>query len=196
MLPVRAVRTLDRPIPTSARIPDYPAMARAKRISGVVLVDVKVNDEGKVIEAEPIMGDEYLRKASKEAALLWRFKPFESKQTPYLVRLTFIFHDVSYKAPEKKPDYRSPYQIFLPSRDLTIPISWWLIAIGMGLAMFVLGKPRLTPGLLVLSGVFFGASHVAPKGPLGMLCFLGAAVCVKFAKEKPADSELVSNGTI
>jgi hypothetical protein len=28
----------------------------------------------------------------------------------------------------------------------------------------------------VLCASLFGASHVAPTGPLGMLCFLGAAV--------------------
>jgi TonB family protein len=104
-------QTIDRPIPTSARIPAYPAMAQAKRISGAVLVDVKVNAEGKVIEAEPLLGDEYLRGAAKAASLLWQFKPFESAASPYTVRLTFIFHDVSYRPSEKKPDYRSPYQI-------------------------------------------------------------------------------------
>ena len=31
-----------------------------------------------------------------------------------------------------------------------------------------------------LAGVLFGASHVAPTDPLGMLCFLGAAVYMKF----------------
>ena len=58
-----------------------------------------------------MVGDEYLRNAAKAASLLWQFKPFESAHSPYTVRLTFIFHDVSYRAPEKKPDYRSPYQI-------------------------------------------------------------------------------------
>ena len=53
--------------------------------------------------------------------------------------------------------------------------------------MFVLRKPRVTATLLVLSGALFGASHVAPTGPLGMLCFLGAALSLTFARQK-ADS--------
>ena len=77
--------------------------------------------------------------------------------------------------------------LFLPSRGLAIPLAWWLITGGMGLAMFVLGKPRVTATLLVLSGALFGASHVAPTGPLGMLCFLGAALSLTFARQK-ADS--------
>jgi hypothetical protein len=86
--------------------------------------------------------------------------------------------------------------LFLASRDLTIPISWWLIAIGMGFTMVLMAKPRVAASLLVLSGVFFGASHVTPTGPLGMLCFLGAAVSMKFVKQKPGGSELVSHGSI
>jgi hypothetical protein len=31
-----------------------------------------------------------------------------------------------------------------------------------------------------LSAFLFGASHVTPTGPLGMLCFLGAAAYVNF----------------
>ena len=53
-----------------------------------------------------------------------------------------------------------------------------------GLAMFVMGKPRVTATLLVLSASLFGASHVAPTGPLGMLCFLGAAVLHVGRKEE------------
>ncbi len=69
--------------------------------------------------------------------------------------------------------------LFLPSQGLHIPIAWWLITMGLGLAMFVMGKPRIPGTLLVLSGALFGASHVTPTGPLGMLCFLGAAVYMK-----------------
>ena len=104
-------QSLDRPVPISAPIPAYPPMARAKRISGTVLVDVQVNVEGKVIEAVVLMGGEYLRDAAKKSALGWRFKPLGSSVANYSVRLTFIFHEFSYKPPDKKPDFRSPYQI-------------------------------------------------------------------------------------
>jgi hypothetical protein len=58
------------------------------------------------------MGGEYLREAASKAALGWRFKPLQSSSGGgYSVRLTFIFHEFSYKPPDKKPDFRSPYQI-------------------------------------------------------------------------------------
>lgn len=105
-------QSITRPEPVNASIPAYPAMARAKRISGVVLVDVRVDREGKVIEASAVLGDQYLRDAAVKAALRWRFKALQPEAADsYSVRLTFIFHDFSYKPPEKKPDFRSPYQI-------------------------------------------------------------------------------------
>jgi len=75
--------------------------------------------------------------------------------------------------------------LFLPARGLKIPITWWLITIGMGLAVFVIGKSRVPTTLLVLAGSLFGASHVPPTGPLGMLCFLGAALYLEFVKKQP-----------
>ena len=105
-------QAVTRPEPVNASIPAYPPLARAKGICGVVLVDVHVNREGKVIEASAVMGGQYLREAAVKAALGWRFKPLEANQADnYSVRLTFIFHEFSYNRPEKKPDFRSPYQI-------------------------------------------------------------------------------------
>jgi TonB family protein len=98
--------------PVNAPIPTYPVMARAKRISGVVLVDVRVNRKGQVLEAIALLGGEYLRDAAVKAAHGWRFNALQAQSTDdYSVRLTFIFHDYSYKPPERKPDFRSPYQI-------------------------------------------------------------------------------------
>jgi hypothetical protein len=68
--------------------------------------------------------------------------------------------------------------LFPMSSDMRIPVTWWLITIGMGFAMFLIAKPHVPAALLVLSGALFGASHVYPTGPLGMLCFLGGAISV------------------
>jgi len=72
------------------------------------LVDVQVNSAGKVVEAKPIMGSELLQTVARQAALEWRFKPLKSVSGTYSVRLTFIFHDAAYVAPEKKPDFTAP----------------------------------------------------------------------------------------
>ena len=102
------------PVPTRTVRPPYPAIARAKKLSGVVLVDVVVNSEGTVTEATALTNDELLRNPAKLAAKQWRFKPLASDTRPYTVRLTFIFHDYSYVAPSKTPDFVSPYQMEIP----------------------------------------------------------------------------------
>ena len=82
--------------------------------------------------------------------------------------------------------------LFLPSFGMTIPVTWWLIVAIMGLSMFVVAKPRTPATLLVLSGVFFGALHVSPTGPLGMLCFIGAVIYIQVSKTATAPEYLNS----
>ena len=99
----------DLPRVTNLSIPAYPAVAVANKVSGAVLVDVEVNSEGKVSVANAISGPEMLRDAAKKAAMRWRFEAagVDSRS----VRLTFIFHEPSYVAPKKKPQFTSPYQV-------------------------------------------------------------------------------------
>jgi TonB family protein len=105
------VNAQERPELISAPRPSYPPIAKAKHISGVVLIDVTVNSDGHVIEAAVLMGGEYIRETAKKSALEWRFKPLSSSTTKnYSVRLTFIFHEYGYYPPEKEPDFKSPYQ--------------------------------------------------------------------------------------
>jgi hypothetical protein len=70
--------------------------------------------------------------------------------------------------------------LFLARDGVTITSAWWMVTIGVGLVMFLIGKPRATGALLPLSGALFGALHVTPTGPLGAACFLGAALYVEF----------------
>lgn len=105
-------QNVELPIPISLPRPPYPPIAVANKITGAVLVDVKVNAaEGNVIEANPIDGPEILRSVAQKAALKARFKPFTVSGPTYTVRLTYIFHEESYVEPAKKPDFKSPYQI-------------------------------------------------------------------------------------
>jgi TonB family protein len=98
------------PVPISSPVPSYSPYAKAKKVSGAVLVDVTVNAEGKVIEASIISGPDLFRKDVRMAALHWRFKPLRSSEA-ITVRLTFIFHEISYVRPEKEPDFKCPYQV-------------------------------------------------------------------------------------
>lgn len=55
--------------------PVYPPEAKAEGIEGLVKVDVVVNDEGDVTEAEAMSGPEILRTAAVEAVRRWKYQP-------------------------------------------------------------------------------------------------------------------------
>lgn len=104
----------EQPVPISRPQPSYSPYAKAKKVSGAVLVDVIVNVEGKVIEAAIISGPDLFHKDVKKAALLWRFKPLRGSEAKS-VRLTFLFHETSYVSPEKEPEFKCPYQVEIES---------------------------------------------------------------------------------
>lgn len=61
---------------TSRAQPIYPAAARNIRTTGVVKVDVTVNEEGEVTEIQKASGPAMLQSAAKDAVRKWKFKPF------------------------------------------------------------------------------------------------------------------------
>jgi hypothetical protein len=77
-------------------------------------------------------------------------------------------------------------KLFLPSGG-RIPLAWWLVTLGMGLAMFLASRGSLPAGLLVLAGSLFGAAHVPPTGPLGAACFLAAAAYQELVRGRNAE---------
>jgi TonB family protein len=56
-------------------MPQYPPNAKSLRAWGVVTVEVTLNEEGKVISARAVDGNQFLRQAAVDAALLARFTP-------------------------------------------------------------------------------------------------------------------------
>ena len=56
--------------------PTYPPAARTVRMSGVVKVDVVVDEEGKVTEVQKTSGPQMLQRAATDAVKKWKFKPF------------------------------------------------------------------------------------------------------------------------
>jgi TonB family protein len=107
--PRPAPAPVERPAPTNKVLPAYPAVAAARGVSGAVLVDVRVNPEGRVAEASVVSGHGFLREAAKSAALRWRFNASEGGGSRS-VRLTFIFHETSYAPPAGEPEYQCAYQ--------------------------------------------------------------------------------------
>src|SRR5262245_58782828 len=55
--------------------PEYPARARQRGISGRVVVEVTINQQGAVISASPVSGPAELREAAVRAARRWKFSP-------------------------------------------------------------------------------------------------------------------------
>lgn len=66
--------------------PDYPATARLAGASGMVVVEVTVDETGKVVAARAVSGNAMLRAAAVSAARLARFAPTKLSGQPVKVR--------------------------------------------------------------------------------------------------------------
>jgi TonB family protein len=74
--------------------PVYPALARSARASGVVVVEVTVDEEGKVISGRALSGHPLLQAAAVEAAYQARFAPTKLSGRPVKVLGTISYHFV------------------------------------------------------------------------------------------------------
>jgi TonB family protein len=66
--------------------PEYPAAARDRRLSGIVIVKVLIDETGKVIRAQDMcQGPPFLSESSIKAALKARFTPTKLSGMPVKV---------------------------------------------------------------------------------------------------------------
>jgi len=74
--------------------PVYPMAARAARVSGSVVVELTVDDEGDVLSARAISGHPLLREAALAAAWDWKFSPtvYRGKAVKIIGAIEFNFH--------------------------------------------------------------------------------------------------------
>jgi TonB family protein len=72
--------------------PDYPTSARAARQSGMVAVEVSINDRGDVVAAQALTGPALLRDAAVAAARRWKFKPATRDGQPISSVSTITFN--------------------------------------------------------------------------------------------------------
>ena len=56
--------------------PVYPPAARTMRASGVVKVELTINEAGDVDEVQKMSGPSLLQTAARDAVRKWKFKPF------------------------------------------------------------------------------------------------------------------------
>jgi TonB family protein len=73
--------------------PTMPAIAKQVHITGKVLVDLTVAEDGSVEKVDVVSGNPVLSSAAVVAGKKWTFKPFlvEGKPEKALVRVTFDF---------------------------------------------------------------------------------------------------------
>ena len=55
--------------------PVYPPMARTAKVSGVVVLEVQVDEDGNVTEVKPVSGPALLRQAAMDAVRQWKYSP-------------------------------------------------------------------------------------------------------------------------
>ena len=73
--------------------PVYPPMAKQWKLSGRVVVDMTVAEDGSVENADVVNGNPILAGAAKNAAKNWKFQPFQAdgKNARAVVRVNFDF---------------------------------------------------------------------------------------------------------
>jgi TonB family protein len=68
--------------------PDYPIAARPGKMRGVIVLDVVVGRDGKVVDVYALNGPEILAQAATDAMRWWRFEPYEVNGQPAVVETT------------------------------------------------------------------------------------------------------------
>lgn len=71
------VRAEDKREVISKVKPVYPELARRMKITGAVLLTATVGPSGRVTKVNPVMGENLLLKAAREAVIQWKFAPAE-----------------------------------------------------------------------------------------------------------------------
>jgi TonB family protein len=72
--------------------PLYPPLAKAARVSGAVVVEITVDEEGDVISARAVSGHPLMKDCAVAAARGWKFKPTSLSGTPVKVIGTITFN--------------------------------------------------------------------------------------------------------
>ncbi|MBK9214781.1 MAG: TonB family protein [Chloracidobacterium sp.] len=62
--------------------PTYPPLAKTQRMTGIVRVDLTINEKGEVDEVQKLSGPFMLQGAARQAIKKWRFKPFTRDGQP------------------------------------------------------------------------------------------------------------------
>ena len=86
--PVRVGGNVAQPRKTWSVQPEYPRMARLRRIQGIVILEVTVDRQGNVSNVSVLRSAEGLGEAAVEAVRGWRYEPTVVNGRPVSVVLT------------------------------------------------------------------------------------------------------------
>lgn len=90
--PLRLAPAALTALATKKASPRYPSAATSARIEGVVIVEVEVDEAGRVTGARAVSGHGILRPAAIDAARNWQFQPTLVDGAPSKVIGTLAFH--------------------------------------------------------------------------------------------------------
>jgi protein TonB len=74
--------------------PVYPELAKRARVSGVVILQVTVDEEGSVTELRVLRGHPLLDEEAKRAVQQWKYSPtlLNGEPVPVIATVTVIFN--------------------------------------------------------------------------------------------------------
>lgn len=74
------------PVPISTPQPTYPAVARAAKIEGLVIIDAIIDEQGNVVQVKVVEGPALLIAAALDAVANWRYQPTYLNGQPVALR--------------------------------------------------------------------------------------------------------------
>lgn len=72
---VRSGGIIEPPLRVRHQVPEYPDLARAAGVEGMVIVECRVDTEGNIVDARVLRGHPLLDAAALEAIRQWRYRP-------------------------------------------------------------------------------------------------------------------------
>jgi protein TonB len=91
--PVRPGGDIKPPVRIKYVMPEYPEIARASRVQGVVILEAIIGADGKVASARVLRSNPLLEQAALAAVTAWEYTPtlLNGKPTPVIMTVTVAF---------------------------------------------------------------------------------------------------------
>jgi protein TonB len=91
--PVRITSLMQTPVKTVDVAPAYPPMARAAKVSGVVILEAVIGVDGRVSEVRVLRSVAWLDRAALDAVRQWRYSPtiLNGVAVPVILTVTVTF---------------------------------------------------------------------------------------------------------